>query len=207
MAALVDELHRGDCLGLAGVVLHPGAHTTSSAQDGIQRITDGIAEAQAQQTGQTLLLLEHTAGQGTMLGHRFHQLREMIDPLDDSSRVGICLDTCHLVAAGYDLISDEGYQDVFKEFESLLGFDRLKVFHLNDSKKPLGSRVDRHEAIGRGHIGTDPFRRLLRDERFVDLPMVLETPKSGKVRPLEVDADPEDLENLALLKRLRDTRD
>ena len=207
VAALADELSRGDRLGLAGVVLHPGAYTTSSVQDGLRRITDGIAEAQAQQTGQTLLLLEHTAGQGTMLGYRFDQLSEMIEPLDDSSRVGICLDTCHLVAAGYDLISDEGYQNVFEEFESLLGFDRLKVFHLNDSKKPLGSRVDRHDAIGRGHIGTDPFRRLLCDERFVDLPMVLETPKSGNVRPLDIDADPKDLENLALLKQLRSKRD
>ena len=203
VAALADELHRGDRLGLAGVVLHPGAHTTSTAQDGLRRITDGIAEAQARQTGQTLLLLEHTAGQGTMLGHRFDQLRAMIDPLDDSSRVGICLDTCHLVAAGYDLISDDGYRGVFEEFESLLGFDRLKVFHLNDSKKPLGSRVDRHDAIGRGCIGTEPFRRLLRDERFADLPMVLETPKSEGARPSEIDADPLDLENLRLLKRLR----
>ena len=202
--ALVDELQRADTLGLAGVVLHPGAYTTSTEADGLQRIADGVAEAQTRQSGSALLLLEHTAGQGTMLGHRFEQLRTIIDVLDDADagRVGVCLDTCHLVAAGYDLISETGYAQVFEEFESVLGFDRLKVFHLNDSKKPLGSRVDRHAGIGQGCIGTEPFRRLLRDERFTELPMILETPKAGGFRPSEIAADPLDLENLALLRSL-----
>jgi deoxyribonuclease-4 len=204
IAALAEELQRADMLGLAGLVLHPGAHTTGTETEGLEWISNGIAEAQARQSGATLLLLEHTAGQGTMLGHRFEQLQEMIARLDDSSRVGVCLDTCHLVAAGYDIVSADGYRQVFEEFERLIGFDRLKVFHLNDSKKPLGSRVDRHESIGRGCLGTTPFLRLLQDERFASLPMLLETPKTGPLRTSDISADPMDLKNLALLRALRD---
>ena len=202
--ALIDELQRADTLGLEGVVLHPGAYTTSTESDGLRRIADGVVEAQTAQSGAAVLLLEHTAGQGTMLGHRFEQLRTIIDTLndEDAGRVGVCLDTCHLVAAGYDLISDAGYRRVFEEFETVLGFDRLKVFHLNDSKKPLGSRVDRHAGIGQGYLGIEPFRRLLGDGRFVGLPMILETPKAGGFRPTEIAADPLDLENLALLRSL-----
>ena len=202
VAALAEELQRADLLGLAGVVLHPGAYTTSTAEDGLDRISEGITEAQAKQSGSSFLLLEHTAGQGTMLGHRFEQLRTVIDRLDDRSRVGICLDTCHLVAAGYDIISDKGYAQVFEEFDAVLGLDRLKVFHLNDSKKPVGSRVDRHAHIGQGCIGTEPFRRLLRDGRFAALPMLLETPKAGGFKPSDVTADPLDLENLRILREL-----
>jgi deoxyribonuclease-4 len=204
VAALADELQRGDQLGLAGVVLHPGAYTTGTEADGIQRIADGIAEAQAAQAGDTRLLLEHTAGQGTMLGHRFEQLRAMIDQMDDASRVAICLDTCHLLAAGYDIVSEAGYARVFEEFDAILGLDRLVVFHLNDSKKPLGSRVDRHAGIGQGCVGREPFRRLVRDERFRHLPMVLETPKAGGLPAGHLGPDPLDLENLAILKRFRD---
>ena len=173
-------MHRGGQLGLSGVVLHPGAHTTATAQDGIMWIAEGIAAAQSRQRGGTPVVLEHTAGQGTMLGYRFEQLRTMIDQLDDASRVTVCLDTCHLVAAGYDIVSEAGYHRVFDEFNAVLGFDRLTVVHLNDSKKPLGSRVDRHDNIGQGCIGTEPFRRLLRDARFANLPMVLETPKAER---------------------------
>lgn len=205
VTALEDELARGDQLGLEGVVLHPGAYTTSTERDGIKRIAEGIATAQAHQAGTTLLLLEHTAGQGTMLGHRFEQLRAMLDLIDDTSRVAICLDTCHLVAAGYDIISENGYSKVFEEFDEILGFDQLKVFHLNDSKKPLGSRVDRHEEIGQGHLGAEPFGRLVRDERFQNVPMVLETPKAdGGGRSSTIEADISDLKNLSLLRRLRD---
>ena len=204
IAALEDELARGDQLGLEGVVLHPGAYTTSTETDGIQRIAEGIAGAQSRQSGSTLLLLEHTAGQGTMLGHRFEQLRAMIDYLDDASKVAFCLDTCHLVAAGYDIISETGYEQVFTEFDEILGLNRLAVFHLNDSKKPLGSRVDRHDGIGQGHLGTEPFRRLVQDSRFTHLPMVLETPKKGGGKPSDVTADPLDIENLSVLREFRD---
>ena len=204
IAALEDELARGDQLGLEGVVLHPGAYTTSTETDGIQRIAEGIAGAQSRQSGSTRLLLEHTAGQGTMLGHRFEQLRAMVDYLDDASKVAFCLDTCHLVAAGYNIISETGYEQVFTEFDEILGLNRLAVFHLNDSKKPLGSRVDRHDGIGQGHLGTEPFRRLVQDSRFTHLPMVLETPKKGGGKPSDVTADPLDIGNLSVLRGFRD---
>jgi deoxyribonuclease-4 len=202
--ALQDELQRANRLGLAGVVLHPGAYTTSSEDEGLARIADAITHVLARHPlGSASLLLEQTAGQGTVLGHRFNQLRSIIDRVDDASQLGVCLDTCHLVAAGYDIISPDGYVAVFKEFETVVGLDRLRLFHLNDSKQPLGSRVDRHETIGRGYIGTEPFARLLRDTRFRQVPMVLETPKSGHGAPSSVDADPMDLQNLTLLRQLR----
>ena len=202
--ALVEELQRADTLGLAGVVLHPGAYTTSTAVQGLGKIAEGIANVFAAHTfGSAQLLLEQTAGQGTVLGYRFEHLRSIIDSLGGSSRLGVCLDTCHMVAAGYDILSPDGYERVFQEFDMAIGLDRLKLFHLNDSKKPLGSRVDRHAHIGQGYIGIEPFSSLLRDARFQDLPMILETPKSGDTRPSSVEADFMDLENLALLRRLR----
>ena len=203
--ALDEELRRAEVLGLAGVILHPGAYTTGTERDGLQRIADGLADVFARRRGEmTLLLLELTAGQGTVLGHRFEQIQTIIDHLGGSRRIGVCLDTCHLIGAGYDIISSDGQRRVFDDFGTIIGFDRLKAFHLNDSKKPLGSRLDRHEHIGKGCIGVEPFRRLLRDDRFADLPMVLETPKAGGAPTSAVEADPRDLENLALLRTLRD---
>lgn len=203
-SALVDELERADALGLSGVVLHPGAYTTSTEAEGLERIAEGIAQVfDEHPPGTALLLLEHTAGQGTVLGHRFEHLRTIIDLLEGSTRLGVCLDTCHLVAAGYDLISDEGYSSVFESFELIVGLDRLRAFHLNDSKHPLGSRRDRHEHIGRGYLGIEPFERLLRDERFADTPMVLETAKTGGAPASSVEADAMDVENLEALRRLR----
>jgi deoxyribonuclease-4 len=202
--ALTDELARADALGLAGVVLHPGAYTTSTEADGLARIADGIAEVfDGHPPGSAQLLLEHTAGQGTVLGHRFEHLRTIIDLLKGSMRLGVCLDTCHLVAAGYDLISDEGYTRVFESFERIVGLGRVKAFHLNDSKHPLGSRRDRHEHIGRGYLGMEPFARLLTDDRFTEVPMVLETAKTGGTPPSAIEADARDVENLEALRRLR----
>jgi deoxyribonuclease-4 len=202
--ALTDELARADALGLAGVVLHPGAYTTSTEADGLTRIADGIAEVfDGHPPGSAQLLLEHTAGQGTVLGHRFEHLRTIIDLLKGSMRLGVCLDTCHLVAAGYDVISDEGYTRVFESFERIVGLDRVKAFHLNDSKHPLGSRRDRHEHIGRGYLGMEPFARLLTDDRFTEVPMVLETAKTGGTPPSAIEADARDVENLEALRRLR----
>ena len=200
--ALEDELQRANRLGLAGVVLHPGAYTTGSEEDGLAKIADAITEVFASHPpGPAHLLLEQTAGQGTVLGHRFEHLRSIIEHVDDASHLGVCLDTCHMVAAGYDIISPHGYVKVFDVFETVVGLDRLELFHLNDSKKPLGSRVDRHENIGQGCIGTEPFGRLLRDTRFRALPMVLETPKSGTGSPSSVEADAMDLQNLSLLRQ------
>tara|TARA_Y100000590_G_C15568386_1_gene957557 strand:+ start:84 stop:995 length:912 start_codon:yes stop_codon:yes gene_type:complete len=204
VAALVDELQRAELLGIKGVVLHPGAFTSSSEKDGILRIIDGLNEVLGNcQKLKTELLLEHTAGQGTVLGYRFEQLRAIIDGLESAASVGICLDTCHLVAAGYDIISESGYQKVFEQFDEIVGLNYLKAFHLNDSKKPLGSRLDRHENIGKGHIGTEPFRRLIQDNRFSKLPMILETPKTEKNSPKLIAADPMDLQNLKILKSFR----
>ena len=136
-----------------------------------------------------MVLLEHTAGQGTSLGATFEQLATIIEAMRGHARVGVCLDTCHLLAAGYDIGSEDGYAKTFAEFGRIVGFDRLRVLHLNDSKKPLGSRVDRHQHIGDGCLGLEPFRRIVNDPRFKRLPMLLETPKEeGPAKgPLVVD--------------------
>jgi deoxyribonuclease-4 len=150
-----------------------------------------------------MVLLEHTAGQGTNLGHRFEHLAAILDRLGGSPRVGVCLDTCHLLTAGYDVCSEAGYEETFKEFDRIVGLDRIRVFHLNDSKKPCGSRVDRHEHIGKGCLGLEPFRRLLNDARFRDLPMLLETPKLETAESKRrSDVDPWDARNLRTLRRL-----
>src|SRR5262245_16882512 len=138
--AFIDELDRADALGLLGVVIHPGTCTAGSEDDGLRLIADGIREAlAARRVGQALVLLEHTAGQGRTLGYRFEHLAAIIGHLDGSPRVGVCLDTCHLVASGYDIVSDAGYHDTFEAFDRLVGIGRLKAFHANDSKKPCGS--------------------------------------------------------------------
>ncbi|MGH9412031.1 MAG: deoxyribonuclease IV, partial [Vicinamibacterales bacterium] len=148
-------------------------------------------------------LLEQTAGQGTNLGHRFEQLAEILDRLEGAPAVGVCLDTCHLLAAGYDISSEAGYRDTFDAFGRIVGFSRLRGFHLNDSKKPCASRVDRHEHIGRGCLGRDAFRRILNDPRFATLPMILETPKVDTPQTRRAsDVDPLDRMNLATLREL-----
>ena len=150
-----------------------------------------------------MILLEHTAGQGTNLGHRFEHLAAIIDRLDGSPRVGVCLDTCHLIAAGYDIVSESGYRETFQAFDRVVGLDRLKAFHVNDSKRELGSHVDRHEHIGRGHLGLETFRRLLNDGRFGGLPMLLETPKLDTPESRRrSDVDPWDRRNLRTLRSL-----
>jgi deoxyribonuclease-4 len=154
-------------------------------------------------TGHAFVLLEHTAGTGTILGHRFEQLAMILELMPDSRRVGVWLDTCHLLAAGYDITTREGYEETFAQFEKYLGLDRLRGFHMNDSKKPLGSRIDRHEHIGKGYIGLEPFRWMLNDPRFAGLPMILETPKTEGRTISRTDVDPLDAMNLATLRRLR----
>src|SRR5262245_54244021 len=149
IAALGEELDRAEALGLDGLVMHPGSYTRGTEDGGLTLIAQALtALLRARPRGRTTILLEHTAGQGTNLGHRFEQLATIIDRMKRSRRVAICLDTCHLLAAGYDICSEAGYQETFQEFDRIVGLDRLKAFHLNDSKKPCGSRVDRHEHIG-----------------------------------------------------------
>ena len=206
IAAFADELERAHLLGLLGVVVHPGTCTAGSDDDALRLIADGIRVSLDAQPGRnTMVLLEHTAGQGRTLGYRFEHLRTILEHLHGSPRVGVCLDTCHLVAAGYDIASERGYAATFEELDRLVGLDRVRVFHGNDSKKPCGSRVDRHEHIGEGCLGEEPFERLLHDARFEALPLLIETAKSkGAERAGAIVSDPLDVKNLTTLRRLRD---
>jgi deoxyribonuclease-4 len=208
LAAFVDEMERADALGLLGVVIHPGTCTAGTEADALRLIAEGIRHAfRERPRRRTMVLLEHTAGQGRTVGHRFEHLAAIIDHLDGAPRVGVCLDTCHLVAAGYDITTAAGHRDTFEAFDRIVGLDRLRAFHANDSKKPCGSRVDRHEHIGQGCLGTEPFRRILNDPRFGGLPMMIETEKSrGAERAGTIVADPLDLRNLETLRRLREPR-
>jgi deoxyribonuclease IV len=207
MEALGEELDRAERLGLDGLVMHPGSYTTGTEAQGLELIAQALAALLRERPAQRVkILLEHTAGQGTNLGHRFEHLATILDRLDGSPRLGICLDTCHLLAAGYDLCSEAGYQAVFRDFDRLVGIGRVAAFHLNDSKKPCGSRVDRHEHIGKGCLGLEPFRRVLTDRRFAKLPMVLETPKLDTPESRrKSDADPWDMRNLRTLRKLMQT--
>jgi deoxyribonuclease-4 len=203
--AFVDEIDRAEALGLLGVVIHPGTCTAGSEEDGLRLIAAGIRQALAARPGsRALVLLEHTAGQGRTLGYRFEHLAAIIGDLDGSPRVGVCLDTCHLLASGYDIISESGYRDTVDAFDRLVGIGRLQVLHANDSKKPCASRVDRHEHIGRGCLGEEPFRRLLHDPRFSGRPLLIETEKSPVAsRAGAIVIDPLDVKNLETLRRLR----
>jgi deoxyribonuclease-4 len=204
LAALLEEYDRADALGLQGLVMHPGSFTTGTEPEGLRLIASGLRTLlRTRRRAAPLILLEHTAGQGSNLGHRFEHLAAIIDQIDGSPRVGVCLDTCHLIAAGYDIVSERGYRATFREFDRLVGLDRLKAFHLNDSKRPCGSRVDRHEHIGKGCLGLEPFRRLLNDRRFGGLPMLLETPKlDTPASKRRSDRDPWDARNLQTLRKL-----
>jgi deoxyribonuclease-4 len=208
IAAFVDELDRADALGLLGVVIHPGTCTAGSEEEALRLIADAIRQAfRARPRRPAMVILEHTAGQGRTVGHRFEQLGAVIRHLRGSARVGVCLDTCHLMASGYDIVSERGYQETFAAFDRAVGLDRLKVIHANDSKKPCGSRVDRHEHIGRGYLGEAPFRRILHDRRFAGLPMLIETEKTERTTKAgTIETDAYDLKNLETLRRLRTMR-
>ena len=207
IAALGEEVDRAEVLGLMGVVLHPGARLTAPPEQALALISSALtAVLKARPRGKTMILLEHTAGQGSTMGSSFEEIAAMLDGVRSRKRLGVCLDTCHLLASGYNLCTEEGYRDTFDEFERLIGFDRLKVFHLNDSKKPCMSRVDRHEHIGKGCIGLEPFRRLLHDPRFASLPMILETEKSEWREKGKVVIDPLDEMNLNTLRALQAPR-
>jgi deoxyribonuclease-4 len=204
LAAMADELDRAEALGLLGVVLHPGCYTVGSEATGLDLIADGLLELLAgRRRTKTMVILEHTAGQGTSLGTTFEQLAYILARMKHHRRVAVCLDTCHLLASGYDIVSPDGYAGTFDQFERLIGVERLKVFHLNDSKRPLGSRVDRHEHIGQGFIGIGAFERLVNDRRFDGLPMLLETPKTEGRSPAVVGVDPLDERNLETLRGLQ----
>jgi len=172
------ELERTEALGVPYVVAHPGAHLGSGEEAGLDRIAMALKELHQRARGfQTIILLENTAGQGTVMGYRFEQMRGILDRVREPERLGICFDTCHAFAAGYDLRTAEGYEAAMDELDRRVGLDRVRAFHINDSMKPFESRKDRHEHIGKGCIGLEAFRCLMRDSRFREVPMVLETPK------------------------------
>jgi len=193
--AFVEEMERAQRMGLPYLVTHPGAHTGAGEKAGIRRVAQAVDEIHARAPHvETMILLETTAGSGSALGGSFEQLAEMIALTQRPNRVGVCLDTNHAFAAGYDLRAPETYAAAFEAFDRILGIHRLRVFHLNDSKRDLGSHVDRHEHIGKGFLGLQPFRMLMNDPRFADRPMILETPKGPDLA--------EDVENLGLLRSL-----
>lgn len=174
----VAELYRAELLGLEHVVIHPGSYVSGTERQGIRRVITSLNHVlrRAQGLGASVLL-ETTAGQGSALGWRFEQLAAMLSGLKEPERVGICVDTCHVFSAGYPIHTRSGYSETIDQLDALVGVDKVKAFHLNDSKRDLGSRVDRHANIGRGKLGWDAFRLLLRDRRFRLVPMYLETPK------------------------------
>jgi deoxyribonuclease-4 len=176
--AFVAELHRAEALGIPLVVTHPGAYTSGSEAAGLEKIIQALDEVHAQSRDlRARCLLETTAGQGTALGWRFEQLAELLNRVKEPDRLGVCFDTCHVFAAGYPLGSPTEYETTMAEFDRLVGLERIKAFHLNDSRSACGSRVDRHAHIGQGQLGLEAFRLLLGDPRFRNVPMYIETPK------------------------------
>jgi deoxyribonuclease IV len=197
VAAFVAELRRADTLGIPYVVAHPGAYTAGSEEGGLRNIVLALDEIHARSRGlHAQCLLETTAGQGTSLGWRFEQLASIIAGVKEPDRLGICFDTCHVFAAGYAMGTPEDYGATMATFDRLIGLDRIKAFHLNDSRRERGSRIDRHEHIGRGGLGLDLFRLLLADPRFRGVPMYLEPPKGQQ------DGVDWDVVNLGVLRGL-----
>ncbi len=197
--AFIDELRRAEALGLDYLVFHPGAATDGDEEAGLTRVARALDETHRRCRGfRVQALIETTAGQGRCLGHRFEHIARILERVKRPERLGVCLDTCHVFAAGYPLAPEADYRATFDEFDRVIGLRWLRVFHVNDSLKPLGSRVDRHAHIGKGCLGAEPFRLLVNDPRFRDHPMILETPKEGD--------DGEDLDamNLAALRGMRE---
>jgi deoxyribonuclease-4 len=195
MAAMRDELDRAEALGLSWVVLHPGSHMGNGEDVGIKRIAESLSSLLKDTKSYTVgIALECTAGQGTALGYRFEHLAAIRKKVRSRKRLGVCLDTCHMFAAGYELRTAKGYRATMDELDATVGIEHVHAIHVNDSKKPLGSRVDRHDHIGDGELGLDGFKYLLNDPRFAHTPMMLETPKGPEMK--------EDVRNLRRLKSL-----
>ena len=176
--SLVDELERGELLGLTHVVLHPGSHLNEGEEWGLKRIAESLDIVHQRTAGfKVKVALENTAGQGTNLGYTFEHLKAIIEQTKEHERLAVCYDTCHGFSAGYDLRTKKVYEETFSEFDRIVGIDRLQLFHLNDTKKEFGSKRDRHDHIGQGGLGLDPFRFLLADPRFEKVAGYLETPE------------------------------
>ena len=193
--AFVDELQRCETLGVKHLNFHPGAHGGQGEEYGLEMIAESLNIAH-QKTSEfdVSSMIELTAGQGTNLGYKFEHIAKIIELVDNPERITVCIDTAHIFAAGYNIKDDSEYEKVISNFDSIIGIDKLKCFHMNDSKKELGSRVDRHEHIGQGYIGLDGFRNIMNDSRLTHIPKILETPK-GKEQL-------EDIENLNILRSL-----
>ena len=193
--AFIDELERCETLSIPYLIAHPGSHSGAGETEGIKTIGQSLGEVHAACSGfKVKVALEITAGQGTNLGYTFEQIRAIIEATSQNDRLKVCFDTQHAFTSGYDIRSREGYERTFAHFDEIIGLELLAAFHLNDSKKEFHTRVDRHEHIGKGHIGVEAFRWLLNDSRFWGLPMCLETPKGPDLK--------EDRENLTLLRSL-----
>ncbi|MDD3355359.1 MAG: deoxyribonuclease IV [Dysgonamonadaceae bacterium] len=174
--AFLDEMQRCEQLGINRLNFHPGSHLNKIPIDAcLDRIAESINIALEQTKGVTAVI-ENTAGQGTNLGHTFEQLAHIIDKVEDKSRVGVCIDTAHTLAAGYEIRTEESFQQTFKSYDNIVGFNYLKGMHINDSKKEVGSRVDRHDSIGKGVMGMKLFEMIIKDDRFNNMPLILETP-------------------------------
>ena len=196
LETLIIELERCEALEVPYLVLHPGSHVGTGEEAGLARVAEALGKVHAATPGfRAQILLETTAGQGTNLGYRFEHLAWLLENTPQGERLGVCLDTCHVFAAGYELRTEEGYEATMAAFDRTVGLKRLKAVHLNDSKGDLGSHKDRHEHIGKGHIGLEGFRNVLNDPRLAGLPGLLETPKSDDLH--------EDAENLAVLRSLQ----
>lgn len=193
--AFLDEIERCELLGIPYLNFHPGAHLGLGEADGIKLIAESLNIVhQKTKDFKVSSMLEVTAGQGSSLGYRFEHLQKIIELVEEKERMSVCIDTAHIFAAGYNIKDPKNYKNVIKDFDDIIGLDRLKCFHMNDSKKKLGSKVDRHEHIGKGFIGLDGFKNIMNDKRLEKIPKILETPK-GKEQL-------EDLENLKVLKSL-----
>ncbi|HOG20746.1 MAG TPA: deoxyribonuclease IV [Salinivirgaceae bacterium] len=178
--AFIDEMVRCEQLGLKKLNFHPGSHLNEiSEEESLKLVADSISIA-LKQTKVVTAVIENTAGQGTNLGYIFEHLAFIIKNVDDKDRVGVCIDTCHAFTAGYDLLSPEGWDKTWSDFDRIIGFDNLCGMHLNDTKKELGSRVDRHAPLGEGFLGLEPFKRIMRDSRFKNIPLILETPEDDR---------------------------
>ena len=195
LESMLVELERAELLGLPYLVMHPGSHLGKGEKVGIEKIARSIDWLHRKTKGYKVkILLETTAGQGSALGYRFEHLAEIIERVKEEKRLGVCYDTCHTFAAGYDIRTKKAYELTFKEFDKVIELSRLKVIHVNDSLKDLGSRVDRHQHIGEGKIGLSGFRLLMNDKRWEKIPKILETPKEGGTT--------RDIKNLNVLKSL-----
>ncbi len=195
LKSLTEEMERCNVLKIPSLVMHPGSHVGTGEAEGIKRISDNLNKLFDElENNSVCLLLETTAGQGSHLGYTFEQIAQMIDDVEDKAHIGVCMDTCHIFAAGYAISDPKDYKATMKKFDDVIGLNKLKIIHMNDSMKEFGSKKDRHEHIGKGHIGIEGFRNIVNDKRFSRVPMILETHKEEDLL--------DDIENLKVLRSL-----